>query len=314
VSAQLALWLEDLPGGLDPALALSAMDVARLPSPVRRDRVGALVESSHQLVDTGRDLLVGDKTLAGTCVLFSGGNDSTVLAHLMRDQSTHAVHANTGIGVEASRQFVRDTCHAWGLPLIEKHPNPEDSYEAHVLAHGFPGPGHHFKMYQRLKERALRKARSELVADPRRERVIFLAGRRREESQRRAAVPEFEREGSIVWISPMVLWTALDLNTYRLMHDVPVNPVTQTLHMSGECLCGSFAQRGELDEITLWHPEAAAEIQRLAALIADDPSIPAERKRWGWGAYRDQADARSGRLCGSCAVRGQAEFEFEAAS
>ena len=46
-------------------------------------------------------------------MLFSGGHDSTVPAYLFRSHVTHAVHAKTGIGVEAARQFVRDVCAAW---------------------------------------------------------------------------------------------------------------------------------------------------------------------------------------------------------
>ncbi len=91
------------------------------------------------------------KSVAGVCVLFSGGNDSTALAHLFRSRATHAVHANTTIGLEPTRDFVRNTCEEWGLPLIEKTPPREtDHYKALVLDRGFPGPAHHYKMFQRL--------------------------------------------------------------------------------------------------------------------------------------------------------------------
>lgn len=52
-------------------------------------------------------------------ILFSGGDDSTVLAHMLRHSATHAAHINTGIGIEQTRQFVRDTCAQWRLPLLE---------------------------------------------------------------------------------------------------------------------------------------------------------------------------------------------------
>jgi 3'-phosphoadenosine 5'-phosphosulfate sulfotransferase (PAPS reductase)/FAD synthetase len=57
---------------------------------------------------------------AGWCILFSGGNDSTVLAHMMRHRAQYAIHANTTIGIEATRQFVRDTCAGWELELLER--------------------------------------------------------------------------------------------------------------------------------------------------------------------------------------------------
>ena len=130
---------------------------------------------------------------SGFCWI-SGGNDSTVLAHLFRPEATHAAHANTTIGIAQTRDFVRSTCEEWGLPLIERTPPREsDHYRALVLDQGFPGPGHHFKMFQRLKERALRSIQKDLGGNPRTRRVVFLAGRRRSESQRRANVPAMER-------------------------------------------------------------------------------------------------------------------------
>lgn len=48
-------------------------------------------------------------TITARVVLFSGGNDSTVLAHLLRHappdiRVTHAGHCNTTIGVEGRRR------------------------------------------------------------------------------------------------------------------------------------------------------------------------------------------------------------------
>ncbi len=117
-----------------------------------------------------------------------------------------------------------------------------------------------------------------------------------------------EREGSIVWVSPLVNWTALDLNTYRIMHpDVPRNEVSDLLHMSGECLCGSFAHSNELDEIALWFPEVAAEIRALEVEVLATGRFPEYRCRWGWGGDREtlRRSRRSGRLCSSCDARFQ---------
>lgn len=280
--------------------------VARLSRKERERRVELLVEESHQILDYGikQHIILQKKMLSAVVGLFSGGNDSTVLCHLMRDRITHLAHANTTIGIEETRQFVRDTAHAWGKTLLEfKPPRAEDHYATLVRDHGFPGPGHHFKMYQRLKERPLRVVRAALVTH-RSQRVVFLAGRRRSESARRANVPMTERQGSVVFVSPMINWTKLDLNTYRLMmDDVPTNRVSDLIHMSGECLCGSFAHAGELDEIAEWFPEVVAEIRALEAEIADRPDIPEERKKWGWGAHFKEKASKTGVLCSSCDAR-----------
>lgn len=294
------------------SLAMTDMQVARLTRPEREKRVVRLMAESRRLYRTSvrRHIEADGKTLVGTVILFSGGNDSTVLAHLFKDIATHAAHANTGIGIEQTREFVRNTCAAWDLPLIEKYPREQDSFRAMVLSQGFPGPGHHYKAFQRLKERQLRQVRAELVKNGRRECVVFLAGRRRQESERRANIPEMEREGAVVWCSPLVNWTKLDLTTYRLMHaPVPVNEVSDLIHMSGECLCGSFAKKDELDEISMWFPEVRAEIEALEAEIADRDDIKPHAKRWGWGGDPEVLKAsrtkssKSGRLCSSCDAR-----------
>jgi 3'-phosphoadenosine 5'-phosphosulfate sulfotransferase (PAPS reductase)/FAD synthetase len=295
-------------------LAKTPEEVAALTRPEREQRVFDLMDESYRILDHGIDTLIlaDDRKVAAVVALFSGGNDSTVLAHLFRDRITHAAHANTTIGVEQTREFVRNTCDEWGVPLIERSaPRLEDQYRALVLDRGFPGPAMHFKMFTRLKERALEQVRRELVAKPFKERVVFLAGRRRTESKRRANVPEFGRKGSTVWISPMVNWTKMDMNTYRLLSgDVPRNQVADVLHMSGECLCGAFASAGEREQLEEWFPGTMLEIRELEALIADRDDILDYRKTWGWGAdpevlkaakKKDRTPSKqSGILCQSC--------------
>lgn len=297
----------------DTLIHLSPDEVAALPPQSRVERVRLLIEESNRSVDRAIAAHGAGMEVLGPVVLYSGGNDSTVLAHIFRNRATHAAHANTGIGIEQTRQFVRDTCAEWGLPLIEKFPPQGSTYRELVLDQAFPGPGHHWKMYQRLKERCLRQVRNELVSNPRRQRVLFLAGRRRDESRRRANIVEHERQGSIIWSSPLVLWTNLDLNTYRSMHDdVPMNEVSALLHMSGECLCGAFAHKGELEEIRMWFPDVADDIEQLERDVLATGKFPEKKCRWGWGAYENGAaearqQSKSGMLCSSCDARGGAE-------
>jgi 3'-phosphoadenosine 5'-phosphosulfate sulfotransferase (PAPS reductase)/FAD synthetase len=274
--------------------------ISRLTRSEREERVKFLIAQADEIVQMALDQHQGAHRIAGTCVLFSGGNDSTVLAHLMRKHATHAVHCNTTIGIEETRQFVRDVCKQWGLPLLEEV--APVTYRELVLDQGFPGAGHHFKMFQRLKERGLRQARRKIVTDPRKERVLFLAGRRRQESARRANIPLHEREGSTIWASPIALWTKPDMATYRLMNrytdPVPLNEVSEKIHMSGECLCGSFAKPGELEEIGAWFPEVKAEIEALEAEVRALGKFPEHRCKWGHG--KGKATKKVGSLCTSC--------------
>ena len=290
--------------------------VATLTGHEREARVNRLTAQAHDIYNTALSTHLGERRQVAACVLFSGGNDSTVLAHMFRNIATHAIHANTTIGIEETRQFVRDTCHAWGLPLVEE--TGPDSYRDLVLglvttkagervwAGGFPGPGAHGLMYQRLKERALDKARHTIgVANSSKTAAVFIAGRRRQESERRADVPLREADGSVIWASPLALWTKPDLATYRLMHrdtdhPVPVNRVSDLIHMSGECLCGAFAHPGEREELRFWFPDVVAEIEALEADVRAAGVVPDQWAQWGHGLGKPSG---SGRLCSSCDAR-----------
>lgn len=294
--------------------------VAALTRPQRVQRVKWLVGQAHDIYHEAVDLYAGDKEIAAICGMFSGGNDSNTLMHLFRYRLTHAIHANTTVGIEETRLHVRDTCAEWNLPLIEK--SGDHTFEDLIFRRiktkkkgediwpgGFPGPGAHYKpVYQRLKERAFDKARHELgIANSRTKLAVWVGGRRRAESVQRRTVPLHEVDGSVIWVSPLAMWHKADLNTYRLMfaptHEpVPLNPVTDKLHMSGECLCGAMAHPGELEEIGFWYPEFKAYIERLSERLKA-MGVPYPFYIWGHGQGKPAADEPTGYACSSCASR-----------
>lgn len=239
-----------------------------------------------------------------TLGLFSGGKDSTVLLHLFREYVDAAVHINTLTGIPQTSEFVRATCAEWDLPLIEKVPPEERRYEDIVMEMGFPGPAMHQTFYNLLKERALREVRRQFVTE-RGQRIMFLGGTRKSESRRRmGSVREVDRDGSIVWVSPLAWWTNAEMAEYRRRFATPVSEVVTNLHMSGECLCGAFAKPGELNEIGFFYPEVAARIRELEARAAD-----AGLRRCKWGAGSDTYKPGQveqfdfGPLCSSCEGR-----------
>jgi hypothetical protein len=116
------------------------------------------------------------------------------------------------------------------------------------------------------------------ITDRRRQRVLFIAGRRRAESKRRNNIPLMETDGTAIWASPLAMWTKEDMGVYRAISardgdPVPFNSVSDALGMSGECLCGAFAQEGELERIRLWFPDTAAEIDQLRQAVEADPAV-----------------------------------------
>lgn len=204
--------------------------------------------------------------------LFSGGHDSLCATHVAMSNgyAQEVVHVNTGIGIEATREFVRETCKRYGWPLNELH--PPDPYDHLVLQHGFPGPAGHQFMYRRLKERALAafaRERKPYRGAP----FVYCTGVRKQESARRSRGQQTEWQHAPklgwTWRAVILGWSKVDCNHYIDEHGLPRNPVVDTLHMSGECLCGSFARPGEIDEIRLWFPETAARIAQLETQVRE---------------------------------------------
>jgi hypothetical protein len=106
-------------------------------------------------------------------------------------------------------------------------------------------------------------------------------------------------------VSPLVHWTDAHMREYRarhrcqLDHDhaphrlchegaLPLNEVTEHLHMSGECLCGAYAKPGELDEVEFFYPHAAEPLRKLEA-EAEAAGVP--YCKWG---QRNASDTTTG--------------------
>jgi 3'-phosphoadenosine 5'-phosphosulfate sulfotransferase (PAPS reductase)/FAD synthetase len=232
--------------------------------------------------------------------LFSGGHDSLTAVHVGARHYLFdaAVHINTGIGVPATRQFVRETCAEQGWTLREYRAKEDcgQDYAEMVRKHGFPGPGQHSTMYIRLKERALRLAiRDAKKGRSRRSRVLLLSGVRFQESDRRMGYQEpIVRQGAYVWLNIINDWSKADCGRYLENNKIRRSPVVDMIHKSGECLCGAFAKKGEFEELKFWFPEVAAEIQNM-------PS--GNGKCWGWGSGDDSARPPSpGPLCVGCSL------------
>jgi len=238
--------------------------------------------------------------------MFSGGHDSLCAVHLasQHPRFTAAVHVNTGIGVEQTREFVRETCHDRGWPLLEYRAADQGQvYEDLVLEYGFPGPFHHRKMYNRLKERSIRA----LVRDHKRrrlDRVMLVTGVRRAESTRRMGTVEaVNREGARVWVAPLTWFKGTDKNRYMQEYDLPRNEVVDQLHMSGECLCGAFAKPGELDWIRYCGFHDVVEQIELLERKAEAAGVPCV---WGAGSpSRTGAERAPGFLCVGCEEDGR---------
>lgn len=296
------------------------------------------IARAHAIVDR---VLAAFPVIA-TIGLFSGGNDSVIVNHLFRSRVDAIAHVNTGTGIPQTTQHVRKVTAAWGLRLHELH--PKHSYRDLVLGRvlstrgknigrpvwkGFPGPAGHAVMYRRLKDEPLQRLRGELLGGRGRGRnVVYLSGMRWAETDRRFRnAEEVDKEGSLIWVCPIVHFTDAHMREYRARHRctlphqhaehhlcfpgaLPLNEVTAHLHMSGECLCGAFAKPGELDEIAFFYPEVAQQHRDLEKQV-EAAGISACK----WGQRPPSAGRKSrtaGRLCAKCdGIDGQTDLLAE---
>lgn len=240
-----------------------------------------------------------------TFIMFSGGNDSLVLLDIMWGRADAIVHVNTGIGIPDAHAFAREAAARYPLPFLEY--KPPESYESLVLGRwkGLPGPGMHNIVYQRLKERCIEQLWRDHRGTGRRQRYVLLSGIRRAESARRQARTEVvERKGARVYVKPLFHWSNAETTQYRIDHDLPVNPVSANLHMSGECLCGAMADqdpaRSERAAIKFFYPAFDAMLTDLESRCAGQGYEHAE-----WGVRRPDSSIEDeiGALCQSCAWR-----------
>lgn len=207
---------------------------------------------------------------------FSGGNDSRAVTHWMMNNvpGCEPFHANTGIGIERTRQYVRDTCktYGWKLNEIRAQEDCGQDYDQICMQHGFPGPDSHQMMYSRLKERCVRVlVRRAKEGHPRRAKVLIASGVRHDESIIRMgyAGREINTVGAQVWINPLYWWPKEQRDTYNEASGIPENPVTKELGMSGECGCGAFAQPGELARWRAVDPSFGDRIDKLQQKVLE---------------------------------------------
>ena len=214
--------------------------------------------------------------------LFSGGDDSLTACHVASKHPNFSgcLHINTGIGIPETGEFVRDTCKTRGWDLKEyRAVDQGQDYDEWVKTHGFPGPYMHRQMYNRLKERSLKKFIAEHKSHYN-DRIMLISGCRSDESTRRmGTVNPIQRDPrntpSHIWVAVIHDWSKKNCLDYLEENNVEQNPVVKNIGKSGECLCGAFAKKGELEHLVKHYPSIVDRIEDLERQVRD--TFP-----WGW--------------------------------
>lgn len=240
---------------------------------------------------------------------FSGGDDSIVSTHFAAaEYDVVVLNCDTTTGVAPTMEHVARVGRRFHWDLrsvradVQGPPEKLDdgspfdpailpcgrwtdggsAYEDFTLNFGFPGPGQHGRMYQRLKQRAIRKLQGEMKAGGKRTAtVLIVSGIRHDESSVRAGYrrdTQREHRSSLVWVNPFYWRTALDFEAYRQEFSLPRNPVKAAIGVSGECNCGAYAGNAELAAIREVDPCRADYLAALEGRVRSINGFP-----WGWG-------------------------------
>lgn len=262
-----------------------------------------LLASAHSVIDKCYEMFPN----AVMAPLFSGGHDSLCACHvssLHRNWGGQVRHINTGIGTKYTREFVENTCRHLGWNLVVHKSN--FSYERFIREKGFPGPGAHGWVYARLKDRCVYQITKGV------KKTLLITGCRKQESSRRMGHVEPIKIGEVtnrktgeigrknrIWVAQCFDWSKEEQILWMDEYGLPKNKLKSLIGMSGECLCGAFAQPGEIELLKKHAPDVAEEITRLEAVATE-----CGRNRRQWGSPKDWTTgckiARTGPMCSSC--------------
>jgi 3'-phosphoadenosine 5'-phosphosulfate sulfotransferase (PAPS reductase)/FAD synthetase len=242
--------------------------------------------------------------------LASGGMDSTVAAHLSVTEGPCdlLVYLDTGTGLDSNREYVEELADAWGVQLWTLR--TQKNFDEMVIEDGFYGPSMHPMLFRSLKERQLGRLATMTAGRGNQTDLHCWTGVRSDESDRRAKTVNSESHGARwTYHAPIADWTKEDCREYMNEHDLPRNPLWDTLHRSGDCFCGAYASFSEvLDLRAAGEDDHADWIRELEEQV--DLDEKQERERWGWGGMNpdEQKRARAEQdddqmlLCANCGI------------
>lgn len=275
---------------------------------------------------------------------FSGGNDSIVSTHFTCteyiNQNPEVIYCNTGIGVEKTKEHIRNVCNKFNWKLNEyeaecfgkraykrvvingktirqecdgstlplgRWVEAETAYEEFVYNFGFPGPPQHGRLFNRLKERPLQRYIRDIrkECDNYNDDIMIITGIRSDESSIRAGYKRcYRRDRRLIWVNPFYYNTKYHFELYRQEFGLPRNLVSDIIGFSGECLCGAFAKKGELLAVNQVDQEV---VNRILTIQNKVKELGHERCKWGNQTNADIEDLQQTNnftpMCVGCAFK-----------
>lgn len=200
-------------------------------------RLWCLTARAHARTDAHRKrvdeaLRASERCLAkhSRCaVMWSGGKDSTAMAHLIRvglGADVEIVSEKDDLDYPGEEEYVTGLAATWGarLRILRPEVSPQEWLKAHV---------DELELCADMHSRAAGLSKAcfyGLVEEDNKERDAIFLGLRAAESAGRKDNREkhgltYRRRNGLVVCQPLADWSGLDVYAYLLAHDVPVLPV-----------------------------------------------------------------------------------------
>jgi len=244
----------------------------------------------------------GRKEFYGLC---SGGKDSVSVCHWFSTNYPElfkgVLFVDTTIGLPDTKQFVIDLCKEQGWELhIRK---PKVTYKEWVMKYGFPTVRAHRYIMGYLKFHPMRQ----FIKDPIVTDGCLISGVRRAESKRRMRTVKgpIHKEGRLYFCQPFLDKTRDWVFDYLHKNNLSISPVYDVLHYSGDCLCGAYADKGEIEMLKMFYPSMAKRLADLEAelLVHQNPTAM-KYCHWGnsdgIGTVDNKESSEEALICSDC--------------
>lgn len=204
-------------------------------------------------------------------MLYSGGNDSTATLHavlkaqkeLDKKIDIKLMYWNTTMNLDENKEFVYHTSNKYGLELIELKPESHFRPESLYDRFGFLGVGGHKMALGFLKWFGFRK----FARENKTENLIYVSGRRLLESDARTKMisnKDLDRpEPNMNFVSPLFYLDNPQRDKYLSKYNLYSSPCYETVHTDGNCQCGCYSQKDELDMMYIFHKPMFEYIHKL---------------------------------------------------
>lgn len=235
------------------------------------------------------------------CLALSGGDDSLAAYEVTKALDISIdfiIHINTRTGIAETTEYVRNCAGCSGCKYLEG--DAKDKYEKYVLRKGFFGRGKksHTYAYHLLKQDQIRSVISKHIRQRKHNRsVLLLNGARKQESTNRKhnLTNIFNADKSSknnIWVNLIHEWSKAECMQFLVDQKAKRNPVSEILHRSGECMCGTMQSQEARKEATFWFPEWGQWLDGLEKRVLEKGFY----WRWGENIPKSFAEKKKGQL------------------